>query len=108
MYNITTCREDVKDITQGIIDCTLKLAETTNLLPSYKKDTKKLFEIINEVGIIEEQGDYYYMEYSHKLFVENDLNETIKWKSLYATLEACYDACEDATEVIRNIIIKNS
>ena len=48
------------------------------------------------------------MEYSHKLFVENDLNETIKWKSLYATLEACYDACEDATEVIRNIIIKNS
>lgn len=108
MYNITSCRDDVKFITQGIIDCTLKLAEITDMLPNYKKDTKKLFDIINEVGIIEEQGDYYYMEYSHNLFAENDINEIIKWKSLYATLEACYDTCEEATEVVRNIIIKNS
>lgn len=108
MYNITSCRDDVKFITQGIIDCTLKLAEITDMLPTYKKDTKKLFDIINEVGIIEEQGDYYYMEYSHNLFAENDINEIIKWKSLYATLEACYDTCEEATEVVRNIIIKNS
>lgn len=108
MYDIHNIRSDVAQICQGIIDCTSELLELTKKFENYKKEAKPLFDMINDVNKIEETGDSYYMESTHKLFAENNTSEIIRWKSLYACLEECYDACESVTEAMRNIIVKNS
>ncbi len=108
MYDIHSIRPDVATICDGIIKCTSEMLESVKLFENYKKTTKKLIEQINDVNSIEEKGDNYYMESTHQLFVENDINEIIRWKSLYACLEECYDSCEAVTEQLRNIIVKNS
>lgn len=108
MYDIHTVRNDVENICQGIIDCTNELSELVEQFDNYKKEPKPLLKMINDVNKIEEIGDSYYMESTHNLFCCNNVNEIIRWKSLYACLEECYDACESVTETMRNIIVKNS
>ncbi len=108
MYDIHSMRNDIGKICEGIIGCTGELLESVKNFENYKRDSKDLLEQINDVNMIEETGDNYYMESTHQLFVENDIKEIIRWKSLYACLEDCYDACEAVTEQMRSIIVKNS
>ncbi|MDO4378513.1 MAG: DUF47 family protein, partial [Erysipelotrichia bacterium] len=71
MYDIHTVRSDVENICQGIIDCTNELSELVEQFKNYKKEPKPLLKMINDVNKIEEIGDSYYMESTHKLFCSN-------------------------------------
>ena len=65
---------------------------------------------LEEIHRLENEGDAITRQALQKLF---DLNhqsaaDLIKWKDLYALLEATLDECESAAEILESIIIKKA
>ena len=73
------------------------------------KSAKRVYQISEQLKVLEEEGDAIYHEAMGKLFAEGgDALEVVKWKDLYDKVEDALDRCEDVGNVLQSIALKNA
>ncbi len=73
------------------------------------KDVEGIQTRLREIGRLENEGDRIYRESEAVLFTDPpDILLLIKWRELYAWLEATIDACKHLAMVISEVVIKGS
>ena len=108
MLNVTSIREDAKQLAKLIVQCTKELMNVMSELKRMKT-SKILKEKIIEVNRIEDEADEIFRSAMQRLFVsESNPIEVIKWKEIYEYLENTLDACEDVANLIEGVVMKNS
>ena len=109
MYHIKEIPEDAVELSKMVSSCVHALFEAVKRLKEFKKpDT--LRSLLNEVSNIETEADRVYIEAVHKLFGRDDIDSKTLFgiKDVYLSLENCCDLCEHATDIIDQIIMKNT
>lgn len=108
MYNITLIPEKTHELTKEVGKCVGLLHEAVSELKSFKKP-EKLRELLIKVNDTETEADGVYTEAIRSLFTSNADGKTLLGaKAVYESLENCCDLCEHASEVIEQVIIKNT
>ena len=108
MLNITNIRSDVIPFVELIVKSCITLKDAIQEFKNFKK-SKILIDKIIEVNTIEEEGDAVYSEVVRKLFAfEPKELEIIKWYQIYSDIEDCLDDCESVTNIMEDVILKNS
>jgi uncharacterized protein len=72
------------------------------------KTLRNASQHIVEVKQIEDEGDVVLREAIGELFDGADAKTIIKWKDIHDALEEAIDACEEASNVIGNVVLKNT
>lgn len=108
MYHIDSVPEKAAELSKIVNNCVRALYEATGELKNFKKpDT--LRELVVKVNDIETEADMIYMDAVYELFGSNADGKTLLGiKAVYESLENCCDLCEHATDVIAQVIIKNT
>ena len=58
---------------------------------------------------VEEECDKLYLSSIRALTKKStDVLETVSWRKIYESLEACADACEHVSECVGSVIMKNT
>ena len=108
MYHVSEVPEAAPTMANIVRRCVTALYLAVKELKNFKKPEKLRQELV-KVNDIESEGDDFYIEAVHKLF-----GADISGKKLYGILavydclENCYDLCENASEIIEQIVIKNT
>lgn len=107
------CVKEVNEAAQNlmnlVVEACLKLEELMKILKNYKKELKKIDDLIIEINHIEEVGDKTYLHAMRSLFeFETDAKKIIIWKLLYEKLENALDKCEDVADIVQKIIISKT
>jgi len=106
MMCVTEVNEAAQNLMNLVVEACIKLEELMKILKNYKKELKKIDELIIEINHIEEVGDKTYLSAMRTLFeFETDAKKVIVWKLLYEKLEAALDKCEDVADIVQKIII---
>jgi uncharacterized protein Yka (UPF0111/DUF47 family) len=106
MMCVTEVNEAAQNLMNLVVEACIKLEELMKILKNYKKELKKIDELIIEINHIEEVGDKTYLSAMRTLFeFETDAKKVIVWKLLYEKLEAALDECEDVADIVQKIII---
>lgn len=108
MYNVKSL-PFAGELSNCVNRCTKALQVACGELKNFKKPAK-LLELLVDVNHVEEEADGVYIKAVHELFVdpEIDFKTLIGRKEMYESLENCCDLCEHASDVIEQIIIKNT
>lgn len=71
---------------------------------------KQVREIVVKVSDLENQADLLHNTVIADLFRSTGRNplEIMKWKEVYSSLEEAADACRDYSNIVANVVIKNS
>ncbi|MBQ7338812.1 MAG: DUF47 family protein [Clostridia bacterium] len=73
------------------------------------KKSKKIRPLIVELNDVEEECDKIYLASMRALTKKStDVLETVSWRKIYESLEACADACEHVSECVGSVIMKNT
>ena len=108
MYDIKELRNDVVEFAELIVKICLALKDALLELKNFKR-SKTLVEKIINVNTIEEEGDRYYEKTIKNLFQSKIKDiEIFKWHEIYKDLEECVDSCERVTNIVEDVILKNS
>jgi uncharacterized protein len=108
MYNVTTIKEEAKEMSKLIVRCTAELQMLMVELKRMKK-SKTLQKLIIEINSIENEGDDIYRNALYALFQkEAEAKEIIKWKDMFELLENTIDACEDVANIVEGVVMKNA
>jgi predicted phosphate transport protein (TIGR00153 family) len=108
MYNIIEVTEHAQKLAEIIAKCCYLLKQAFEELPNFRK-SKKLHDLIVEINRLEESGDALYTEAIRDLyFSSKSYKEIVAWDNTYHYMEKCCDTCEDVSDVIENIIMKNT
>ena len=108
MYNITTLESEALAFSQIIIACCEALKSAMTEFTHFRK-SDKLHGLIVEVNRLEEKGDALYTRAMHSLFSsQKDALHVYGWSQVYDQLEMCSDACEEVSNVMENVIMKNT
>jgi len=106
MYHITCFEKDAEKMIKLITKCTMALKDVTVGLKDIKGN-KQLKQKINQVNVIEYEGDLIFREAVEKLFASGKSTlEVMKWKEIYECLENTLDACEDAANIVESVLMK--
>ena len=109
MYNVKKLPAHAAELSNCVNRCTKALKVACAELKNFKKPAK-LRELLIDVNNIEEEADGVYVNAIHELFTDPDIDfkTLIGCKEIYESLENCCDLCEHASDVIAQIIIKNT
>lgn len=108
MYHIDKAPVDAAALAKTVSRCVKALQEATKELKNFKKPAN-LRTLLVKVNSIEGEADAIYVEAIHNLFgSETESKVLIGSKAIYESLENCCDLCEHASDVIEQIIIKNT
>ncbi len=108
MYHINEIPENAFELSKIVNGCVSALLDAIKELHNFKKP-EKLRSLLIKVNDIETEGDRIFFDAIHKLFSsESDAKKLISEKEIYESLEMCCDLCEHATDVIEQVIIKNT
>ena len=108
MYHIDKAPVDAAALAKTVSRCVKALQEATKELKNFKKPAN-LRTLLVKVNSIEGEADAIYVEAIHNLFgSETEAKVLIGSKAIYESLENCCDLCEHASDVIEQIIIKNT
>jgi len=108
MYNLRQVTEHALKMTDVIVKCCNSLKLALDEFHNFRK-SQKLHALVVEINRLEEVGDVLFTEATRNLYVNNtDYKELAAWDTTYHYLEKCCDACEDVSNVIENVIMKNS
>ncbi len=109
MYNVKTLPAHAAELSNCVNRCTKALKAACAELKNFKKPAK-LRELLIDVNNIEEEADGVYVGAIHELFTDPDIDfkALIGRKEIYESLENCCDLCEHASDIIAQIIIKNT
>ncbi len=73
------------------------------------KRSKKIRQLVIDLNSVEEACDKLFITAMRDLTLNaKDVLETVSWRKIYESFEACADACEHAAECIGSVIIKNT
>lgn len=109
MMCVKEVNEAAKNLMSLVVDACDKLEDLMKLLKNFKKDFKKINDLIIEINNIEEAGDRTYLNATRTLFeFETDAKKIIVWKLLYDQLEGALDKCEDVADIVQKIIISKT
>ncbi len=106
---------DIKNIDAPAIEFAKNIVKSCDILgqimgefENFKK-SKTLHPLIVELNDVEEECDKLYLT-SMRALTKNstDVMETISWRKIYKSLEACADACEHVSECVGSVIMKNT
>lgn len=108
MFHIDKAPADAPTLAKIVNRCVTALQEAVKELKNFKKpDT--LRKLLVKVNSIEGEADNAFVEAIHNLFgTETESKVLIGSKAIYESLENCCDLCEHASDVIEQIIIKNT
>ena len=108
MYSVDEMPAEAPALSKIVNRCVKALHEAAKELKNFKKpDT--LRNLLVKVNTIEGDADAAYVEAIHNLFKStSDARKLISDKAIYESLENCCDLCEHASDVIEQIIIKNT
>ncbi|MBR2402771.1 MAG: DUF47 family protein [Lachnospiraceae bacterium] len=108
MYHIDKAPADAPTLAKIVNRCVSALQEAVKELKNFKKpDT--LRKLLVKVNSTEGEADNAFVEAIHNLFgTETESKVLIGSKAIYESLENCCDLCEHASDVIEQIIIKNT
>ncbi|MPM38819.1 hypothetical protein SDC9_85449 [bioreactor metagenome] len=109
MMNIDKANHYLRKFIDLTVESCQRLHELMIALKGFKKDRKRLMELIIEVNRLEEEGDRTYSESMRELF-ERESNPVtiIKHKELYQLSETAIDRCEDVADMVERAMIYNS
>lgn len=108
MYNIETLPASVPAVAAVVNRCIKALHTASTELKNFKKPTQLRQHLI-ETNTIESEADAMYVEAIRALFInETDIKTLLAAKAIHESLENCCDLCEHASDVIEQIIIKNT
>ncbi len=106
---------DIKSIRPSAIDFAEKLVSSCDLLCEMMKEfenfkkSKTLGGLIIKINDVEEECDKIYLTSMRDLTVNSkDVLETVSWRKIYESLEACADACEHVSDCVGSVIMKNT
>ena len=108
IYDIKTIDTPAVEFAKKIVKSCDILCSIMNEFENFKK-SKTLRALIIELNDVEEECDKLYLT-SMRALTKNstDVLETISWRKIYKSLEACADACEHASECVASVIMKNT
>lgn len=106
---------DVKEIPSAAValsnqvkNCVSALGNAGSELKNFK-EPEKLRTYLIDVNTYESEADDIYFEAMRDLFTgNNDFKKILGHRSIYDSLEECCDLCEHASDIIEQIIIKNT
>lgn len=108
MFHVDAAPAYVAKLAEVVNRCVSALYAAAKELKNFKKpDT--LRSLLVDVNHIESEADDVFTEAIHELFGSDaDCKTLIGSKAIYESLEECCDLCEHASDVIEQIIIKNT
>lgn len=108
MYNIIQPPKQAQKLASIVNRCVKALYEAVKELKNFKKP-EELRKLLVNVNGIEGESDLAVTNAVRELFVEcGDVKTIIGHKAIYDSLENCCDLCEHASDIIEQIIIKNT
>jgi predicted phosphate transport protein (TIGR00153 family) len=108
MYNISEMRPIALEMTETILNCTEALEGAFTEFQNYKK-SKTLHSKLIDINNIEEKSDKLYEKSISELFRSSETALNIfAWEQIFFYMEAVCDACEDVSDIIENVVMKNS
>lgn len=108
MFDVKTCRPDVKEFTVLVVKCCETLRTIMSKFERFKKDADALRAGVVEVNSLEGEGDRLYTECVRRLFTDGtDAVNVCAWKEIYSYLEECCDACERASDLVDTVLMKS-
>ena len=108
MYNVNAVPAAAPELSRVVSKCVVTLYEVAKELKNFKKP-EKLRPLIIQVNDIESEADRVHIDAVHKLFSQNvDTRELLSTMAIYDGLENCCDLCEHATDIIEQVVIKNT
>ena len=108
MYHIDRVPEKAAELSKIVNRCVRALHEAAGELKNFKKPTE-LRALVVKVNDIETEADMVYAEAIYDLFGSSADGRTLLGnKAVFESLESCCDMCEHATDVIEQVIIKNT
>lgn len=108
MYHIDRVPEKAAELSTIVNRCVSALHEAAGELKNFKKPTA-LRSLVVKVNDIETEADVVYAQAIYELFGSSSDGRTLLGtKAVFESLESCCDLCEHATDVIEQVIIKNT
>lgn len=108
MYHIDVIPESTAELSKIVNRCVKALYDAASELKTFKKP-EKLRQLLVKVNDIEIEADTVYTEAVYRLFgKETNEKSLLGAKAVYEGLEECCDLCEHASDVIEQVIIKNT
>lgn len=108
MYHIDSVPQKAAELSKIVNRCVSALHEAAGELKNFKKPTA-LRALVVKVNDIETEADTVYAEAIYDLFGSSADDRTLLGtKAVFESLESCCDMCEHATDVIEQVIIKNT
>jgi uncharacterized protein Yka (UPF0111/DUF47 family) len=109
MYNIKSIRQDAIKTAEILIECTEAVKLALEEFYNFKK-SRTIGDQLIEINRLEEVGDKIYMENTRNVFTDPDISplEAFAWSHIFHYMEDVFDACEDTSDVIEDVIMKNS
>ncbi len=108
MYSVEQLPEEALTLARTVSRCVKALHQAVGELKNFKKP-EKLRRLLVEVNDIESEADEIYIHAIRKLFCSDaDTRKLIGDRAIYESLDICCDQCELASDIIVQIIIKNT
>ena len=108
IYDIKTIDAPAIEFAKSIVKSCGILCEIMGEFENFKK-SKTLHPLIITLNDVEEECDELYLSSMRALTKKSeDVLETVSWRKIYESLEACADACENVSECIGSVIMKNT
>lgn len=108
MFNITYTPTFAPSISKKVDACIKALYEAIKELKNFKKPTVLLKSLDYVNNLISEAYTIYVEAIRHLFTNEKNTAKTISHKAIYDCLKECCNKCEHATDIIEQIIIKNT
>lgn len=108
MYHVDAVPARAAELSTIVNRCVNALHEAAGELKNFKKPAA-LRELVVKVNDIETEADEVYTEAIYELFgTASDGRTLLGARAIYESLECCCDMCEHATDIIEQVIIKNT
>lgn len=108
MYHMDAIPAGTVELSQVVNKCVKALDDAVSELKNFKK-REPLRSLLIKVNETETEADNVYNEAVHQLFGSDvDVKTLLGTKEIFEGLESCCDLCEHASDIISQIIIKNT
>ncbi len=108
IYDIKTVLPNAITFAKHLVTACDYLVEIMQEFENFKR-SKKIRELVIDLNSVEEACDKLFITAMRDLTLNTkDVLETVSWRKIYESFEACADACEHAAECVGSVIIKNT
>lgn len=108
LYDVTSSRPEAIEMARHLVEATRGTKALVDAL-SRHPTPERTQELSRAVKQVEKQNDRLLRSATARLFHdEQDAKTLIKWKEIYAQLEAAIDRCEDVANLIEGVVLENA